>query len=408
MTMKKNMQNFFAGSGKKVFMALLSVVVLGLVSGFIVFETTKASVTLVLDGEEKPVKTHASTVGELLKEQEVNVGNHDYVNRELSSEVNAGSRIVWKPAMEVTLMVNGEKKNLWSTKDTVKELLSDENINLGEHDQLSVSLDSELKEDMEISITEAFQVKVNDGGKQKDVWTTSTTVADFLEQQNIKLGELDRVEPGTDMKLKSGSKVNVVRVEKVTDVVEESIDYATVTKKDNTLQKGKEKVVNSGKEGKQKKHYEVVLENGKEISRELVKTEVVEESSDRIVAIGTQVIKQTASKKRTTTSSKPKTTSPSGGKVMYVSSTAYTAHCTGCSGITATGFNLKANPGAKVIAVDPRVIPLGTKVHVEGYGTAIAADTGGAIKGNKIDVFFASKSAAYAWGRKSVKITILN
>ena len=80
-----------------------------------------------------------------------------------------------------------------------------------------------------------------------------------------------------------------------------------------------------------------------------------------------------------------------GGKEIYVTSTAYTANCSGCSGITATGINLHSNPNAKVIAVDPRVIPLGTKVHVEGYGYAVAADTGGAIKGNKIDVFFPSK-----------------
>lgn len=90
-----------------------------------------------------------------------------------------------------------------------------------------------------------------------------------------------------------------------------------------------------------------------------------------------------------------------------VSASAYTASCNGCSGITRTGINLKRNPNVKVIAVDPRVIPLGTKVYVEGYGYAVAADTGGAIKGNKIDVFFPTKGEAYKWGRKSVKIKIL-
>ena len=58
--------------------------------------------------------------------------------------------------------------------------------------------------------------------------------------------------------------------------------------------------------------------------------------------------------------------------------------------------------------MDPSVIPLGSKVGVEGYGYAIAGDTGGAIKGNKIDVLFSSKSEAYAWGRKKVRIKILN
>lgn len=95
-------------------------------------------------------------------------------------------------------------------------------------------------------------------------------------------------------------------------------------------------------------------------------------------------------------------------KEITVSATAYTASCEGCSGITATGVNLIDNPNQKVIAVDPSVIPLGTKVHVEGYGNAIAADTGGAIKGNKIDVFIPSKNAAVQWGRKTVKVTIID
>lgn len=94
-------------------------------------------------------------------------------------------------------------------------------------------------------------------------------------------------------------------------------------------------------------------------------------------------------------------------KEFYVTSTAYTAYCKGCSGITKTGINLRKNPHLKVIAVDPKVIPLGTKVHVEGYGYAIAGDTGSAIKGNKIDVFMPSTSQALNWGRKTVKIKII-
>ncbi|MED4401035.1 3D domain-containing protein [Metabacillus fastidiosus] len=93
---------------------------------------------------------------------------------------------------------------------------------------------------------------------------------------------------------------------------------------------------------------------------------------------------------------------------LTVTASAYTASCKGCSGITATGINLKKNSDKKVIAVDPKVIPLGTEVHVEGYGNAIAADTGGAIKGKRIDVFFPSKRDALNWGKKSVKVTILN
>ncbi|WP_338470888.1 LysM peptidoglycan-binding domain-containing protein [Niallia sp. XMNu-256] len=96
------------------------------------------------------------------------------------------------------------------------------------------------------------------------------------------------------------------------------------------------------------------------------------------------------------------------GKEITVEATAYTAECKGCSGITKTGVDLKANPDKKVIAVDPSVIPLGSKVHVEGYGYATAEDIGGAINGNKIDVFVPEHEDAIQWGRKQVKVTIID
>lgn len=108
--------------------------------------------------------------------------------------------------------------------------------------------------------------------------------------------------------------------------------------------------------------------------------------------------------------SKPSTSSvqPAAKKEFIMQSTAYTASCKGCSGITKTGINLKKNPYAKVIAVDPNIIPLGSKVYVEGYGEAIAGDIGGAIKGNKIDVFISNYGRALQWGRKTVKVQIID
>ncbi|MFZ3580493.1 LysM peptidoglycan-binding domain-containing protein [Virgibacillus sp. DJP39] len=96
------------------------------------------------------------------------------------------------------------------------------------------------------------------------------------------------------------------------------------------------------------------------------------------------------------------------GRTISVSATAYTADCNGCSGVTYTGIDLNANPNAKVIAVDPSVIPLGSEVFVEGYGYAVAGDIGGAINGNEIDLHVQTKSEAYAWGRRTVNVTILN
>lgn len=99
-------------------------------------------------------------------------------------------------------------------------------------------------------------------------------------------------------------------------------------------------------------------------------------------------------------------------KTLTAVATAYTAYCKGCSGVTATGINLRENPNAKVIAVDPKVIPLNSKVEViyndQSLGVFVAGDTGGAIKGNRIDIFMPSKEEAYNWGRRTVTVRVLD
>ena len=177
--------------------------------------------------------------------------------------------------------------------------------------------------------------------------------------------------------------------------MEEPVGYAVVTKNDQNLAEGTEKVITDGQEGLIQKTYEVVIENGKEIVRNLLNEITVKEKQDKIVAVGTMALVQQVSR------------GEASGKEFIVSSTAYTASCNGCSGVTAIGIDLRANPNAKVIAVDPNIIPLGTKVYVEGYGYAVAGDTGGAIKGYKIDVFIPTTAEAFRWGNRKVKITIL-
>src|SRR5699024_10147552 len=95
------------------------------------------------------------------------------------------------------------------------------------------------------------------------------------------------------------------------------------------------------------------------------------------------------------------------GETISAEATAYTASCDGCSGTTATGVDLNENSDEKVIAVDPDVIPLGSKVHVEGYGTATAADTGGDINGDRVDLFMADEGDANSFGRQNVEVTIV-
>ncbi|QQK75192.1 peptidoglycan-binding protein [Salicibibacter cibarius] len=96
------------------------------------------------------------------------------------------------------------------------------------------------------------------------------------------------------------------------------------------------------------------------------------------------------------------------GETYTMDATAYTADCDGCSGITATGIDLNNNRDANVVAVDPNVIPLGSTVHVEGYGEAVAGDTGGNITGESIDLHVPTQEEAEQFGRQSVEVTVLD
>ncbi|MEI3599351.1 MULTISPECIES: PcsB-like coiled-coil domain-containing protein [unclassified Oceanobacillus] len=137
----------------------------------------------------------------------------------------------------------------------------------------------------------------------------------------------------------------------------------------------------------------------------VVKTKTVEKKEEQKESKPVQVKKEEPAVNKPESKPTPKPSEPD-NKSFTVTSTAYTADCNGCSGVTSTGIDLKANPNAKVIAVDPSVIPLGSIVHVEGYGHAIAGDTGSAIRGNKIDVFVPTQKQATNWGVRTVKVTI--
>ncbi|WP_335872086.1 ubiquitin-like domain-containing protein [Bacillus sp. 2205SS5-2] len=406
----ESMKNLFSKSKSKRswLIAISSFVMFASIYGFLIYQSSKHTVAISLNGEEQEVVTQADTIKDLLDELDVSYNSKDYVYPALDKKVSNNMKIIWKPAKQVEIVMGNERKEVWTTASTVEQLLKDQDIQLGESDKVTPPLAESITKDIEILIEPAFALRVMDGKKEKEVFTTSTTVADFLTQQGITLGELDRVEPSLNEVVKANDTIHVIRVEKVTDVVEEPVDFTVVTQKDSSLTKGTEKVIQNGSKGTVEKTYEIVKENGKEISRKLVKEDTVQDSQNKIVAVGTKVITAQVSRGTNTSTSNSSTQASASGKEFYVSSTAYTASCNGCSGITATGINLNANPGIKVIAVDPSIIPLGTKVYVEGYGYAIAADTGGAIKGYKIDVFVGTKTEAYQWGRRQVKIKILN
>jgi uncharacterized protein YabE (DUF348 family) len=396
-----SMKSQFLGSlrSKQTGVKILSFVLFVSIIAFVLYQGTKTPVSITVNGETTEVYTHASTVEELLVAQNIDITEYDKVTPSLSTEIDSGMLVEWEQAKEVLISVDGNQSIVWTTENVVKNILEEANIEVAEHDLVSQSLDTEVGADNKIDIQKAFQLTLVDGLEERQVWSTSTTVANFLKQQGIQLSESDRVDKNLGDVITPNEKIAVVRVEKVTDVVEESVDFAVEKKNDSSLLKGTEKVVTQGQKGKVERTYVTLKENGEVVSKSVTEEKVIEKPTTKVVAVGTKAV--TASVSRSNSE-------PDSGKEFYVEATAYTPYCAGCSGISATGINLRSNSSLKVVAVDPRVIPLGSKVWVEGYGYAVAGDTGGAIKGNKIDILVPTESEANQWGRKKVRIKVLN
>ena len=406
------MKSLFSRSlrSKEIALTVVAFMLFITVITLVFYQGTKKSITLDVNGEVIEIKTHAHTVGKLLSEQEVAIAENDLITPSVNTSIEDGLSIRWEQSKQVAIMVDQKRTSLWTTNTTVGEVLDEAGIELTEKDSTSPGLNEQIGDDKLISVQKAYEVAILDGKEEKKYWTTSTTVADFLKRENIQLSELDRLEAYEDELVTPNSVVKIVRVEKVTDVVEEPANFAVETKSDSSLLKGREKIVQQGEKGTVSRKFEVLKENGEEVSRKVIEEKTIKEPKKKIVAIGTKTMVASAAKSNSASKSvsRNNSTAPAEGKEFYVTATAYTAECNGCSGITRTGINLRSNPNMKVIAVDPSVIPLGSKVWVEGYGHAIAGDTGGAIKGMKIDLHVPTKEAAYKFGRKKVKIKVID
>lgn len=390
--------------------SIVTAIMVTLFSTWVVFDATKAEVVVAADGDVQVVKTHNTTVGELLDDMGIKVGEYDELSHAENSKIVDGMKIHFDTANEILLTIDGETKEYYTTASTVGEFLNEEGLHITSHDKISPNKMSVLSDGLEIEIDKAFSVTVDDGGKEKEFWTTGGTVEELLKENDITFKKDDKIKPGLKKEVKKDTDVSIIHVEKKTVEIEESIPYQTEEKSDSSLEKGTTKTISEGEEGKVVKIYEITLENNEEANKELIEEKVMEESKNKVVAVGTkEVQKEAMTSSNSGSSNKSSSSENSGGKVLTMEATAYGPDCSGCSGISATGMNLKQSPTPKVISVDPSVIPLGTRVWVEGYGEAIAGDTGGAIKGNRIDVLVQSESyAANNWGRRTVKVKILD
>lgn len=165
--MLDSMKKLFSGSLSKTKLAMVitSFIVFSTILGFGVFHGTKAAVTVNVDGEEVTVRTHAKTVADILKELDITVHPEDRLEPSKDTVVSDAMQIVWDPAKEVKLVIDDKERSIFTTAETVQEFLAEEDIDIQEHDKVSHSFNTPIKDDLVIAIDKAFEVTLNVGGK---------------------------------------------------------------------------------------------------------------------------------------------------------------------------------------------------------------------------------------------------
>lgn len=321
----------------------------------------------------------------------------------------------------VTIIVDGFEIATHTNGSTVEDVLDENDIVLQDGSNVFPSKFSKINRGDKIILENPVPIVLYLGKMNPyEVMTTSQTVGDFLEEQGIEIEEGDIVIPSLDAQIIPDMEIIIKYVDIKFETEQYEISYETQVQYNDKEYIGYEKVITEGKDGLRVIKREKRYENGIEVDDKVVYDNIEVQPIDKVIEKGSKkkkVVHMEDGNSRDLISNAYK----NGEKIdflgrqysiAYMKSVEATAfYNSGSNGnhTTATGNPTMYNTsGWSTIAVDPRVIPLGTKVYIEGYGFGIAHDTGGAIKGNIIDVFMPSREAAYTWGRKrGVKMYIL-
>lgn len=261
---------------------------------------------------------------------------------------------------------------------------------LAEADEVSPP-GARLREGQLVAVRSAVALTVIADGETREVRSTAPTVGEMLRRLGIALSPRDKVYPGRAVPPSSGMRVRVVRVAHTIATEQVAVPYPVRSTVDPRTPRGIVRVVAPGRPGLRERLWRITTEDGRATARTLIGVRQVRSPLDRVVTIGTQ--NAAAARGRFP-----------GAQALDLIATAYSPFC--CPGVDdVTAMGIRAGYG--VVAVDPRVIPLGSRLYIEGYGYAMAADTGGAIKGMRIDLGFDTKGEALQFGRRPVRVYII-
>lgn len=308
---------------------------------------------------------------------------------------------------QVVLVVDGQTKAVETRGESLQDVLKENSIALSPHDKISLPVNEAIQDGDRVVIKRAMQVNVLTGYGTKKLYTTENTVKDTIHTLGYELSPEDKIFPPLNTKISSNMDIKIVHVTKQHVQQKAAIPYRVIKTADPSLYKGDNRVLVRGANGVMLQNVEKVYHDGKLMSKRMVSKAIATSRVDKVIAVGIKkkpvvLAASTASSDSASTRNHP--VHWAGAQFKYakvlnnVSMTAYSAQEPGIGTRTASGTRVTEG---RTIAVDPRVIPIGWWVYIEGLGFRRAEDTGGAIKGHKIDVYYESLNRATSFGRKS-------
>ena len=296
----------------------------------------------------------------------------------------------------VHISVDGREVTFRSFRRTVGEALASAHVSLQPDDRTIPAAQTSLWSGIGVKVIRAVPLTLRVGQSTSAMRLAATSVGDALRVAGVELGPIDRVYPSAAAMLQPDMRITVERRQWRTWVQQRPVAYTSQVVADPQLFKGNRVVRTPGRAGVSQRTVEALYANGLPVAMTTPNPwTVARPPAPEVIAVGTRAMIASRG-------------DFAGHEYMMLDATAYYPGPDNFGGGVGprTAIGLLAQRG--VVAVDPAVIPLGSKLFIEGYGYAVAGDTGGAIQGMRIDLCFSSYGEAIHFGRQTVKVYIID
>lgn len=304
--------------------------------------------------------------------------------------------VLYESSLRVTVVADGRTWQARTLRRTSVGALAALHVKVQPGDLVVPGPERSLRSGDTITVVRARPLRVITPDGERTIRSAAGTATDLIRDGGLQMEGEYRAEVHIDPARPDLLSVELIKIRTEVVTAQVVIPYQTERRETATLELGLEKDIQKGANGLKEVQYRNIYENDKLVKREVLSETVLREPVTRLVAVGTAG-----------------TVTTRGGEVirfkkaLYMTATGYTAGPES-TGKYATGYTyLGMKAGYGVVAVDPRVIPLRSRLYIEGYGFAVAGDIGGAIKGNRIDLCFDTVAEANRWGVRKVKVYII-